>query len=379
MPGMSVQSFRAGRFVGWAVLLVGLGAAALLFVAFFQQIPIEGTTLAMDWGGIWHAIQGGQPNYLAGETGVRIPPWNLLLILPLGLLPMRAGWGALVFLTYVVLVLSVPRTPRRVLFFLSVFLLATSFLALRHAADGNFEAMVIAGALLCVHGYGRRNVYTLAAGILLVCAKPQESALLLLVLVFSVLRTWPHQEWLRLGGLLALVVVPGLLWKGGDWLTAVFGIYQRGSVMDISLWATLERVGIASVVVRAGIGMAFLVATLYLAWKSGPTFSRAKAAMLISASLLLAPYSAGNSILTVLAVGIIPLFQERPWVGGLLILLIDLPFLATREMLYWGQGYYWPAFLLLVWALMIVWMRQENAAVSVQPDSQARQNGRAAV
>ncbi len=376
---MSVQAFRAGRVIGWAVLLVGLAAAALLFIAFFQQMPIEGTTLAIDWGGIWHAIQGGQPNYLGGETGVRIPPWNLLLILPLGLLPMRAGWGALVFLTYVVLVLSVPRTPRRALFFLSVFLLTTSFLALRHAADGNFEAMIIAGALLCVHGYRRRNAYTLAAGILLVCAKPQESALLLFVLALSVLRTWPRPAWLQLGGLLALVIVPGLLWKGGDWLTAVFGIYQRGSVMDISLWATLERAGIASLTIRAGVGMAFLAATLYWAWKSGPTFSRAKAAMLISASLLLAPYSAGNSILTVLAVGIIPLFQERPRIGGLLILLIDLPFLATRELLYWGQGYYWPAFLLLVWALMIVWMRQEDAATTIPVDSQARQNGRAAV
>jgi hypothetical protein len=149
--------------------------------------------------------------------------------------------------------------------------------------------------------------------------------------------------------------------------------------MDNSLWATLERAGIASLTIRAGVGMAFLAATLYWAWKSGPTFSRAKAAMLISASLLLAPYSAGNSILTVLAVGIIPLFQKRPWIGGLLILLIDLPFLATRELLYWGQGYYWPAFLLLVWALMIVWIRREDAATTTPVDSQARQNGRAAV
>ena len=64
MPDMSVQAFRAGHVIGWSVLLVGVAMAALLFIAFFQQIPIEGTTLAIDWGGIWHAIQGGQPNYL---------------------------------------------------------------------------------------------------------------------------------------------------------------------------------------------------------------------------------------------------------------------------------------------------------------------------
>jgi DNA-binding transcriptional LysR family regulator len=70
--------------------------------------------------------------------------------------------------------------------------------------------------------------------------------------------------------------------------------------------------------------------------------------MLIAASLLISPYAAGNSVLAVLAVGIIPLFQSRPRLEGLLIALIDLAFLPPRD---W-QAYYATAILLLAWAVL---------------------------
>lgn len=39
-------------------------------------------------------------------------------------------------------------------------------------------------------------------------------------------------------------------------------------------------------------------------------------------------------MLTVLAVGVIPLFLARPLLGGLLIAMISFPFLWTKDMLY---------------------------------------------
>jgi hypothetical protein len=73
--------------------------------------------------------------------------------------------------------------------------------------------------------------------------------------------------------------------------------------------------------------------------------------MLIAGSLLIAPYAAGNNILTLLAIGVIPLFQEKPWTGLIFIALINLPFLFTSDMLY-QQAYYWTVTVFLIWAVL---------------------------
>ncbi len=41
------------KYIFVTVCLVSAGA---LFVIFFEQIPVEGTSLALDWKGIWTAI-----------------------------------------------------------------------------------------------------------------------------------------------------------------------------------------------------------------------------------------------------------------------------------------------------------------------------------
>ena len=68
------------------------------------------------------------------------------------------------FITLLVLVVSVPRAEPRWMYWLGILLLATSFPALRHSADGSFEALVIGGILLSVAGYERRRPYLLAGG-----------------------------------------------------------------------------------------------------------------------------------------------------------------------------------------------------------------------
>jgi hypothetical protein len=325
--------------------------AALLFIAFFEQIPVEGTMLAVDWNGLWGAIAGGEIRY-ENHRGFRLPPWDALLVLPLGLLPLRASWGLITFITMTVLVVSVPRTERRRLYWLSILLLVTSFPSLRHAADGNFEALVIGGVLLAVYGYQKQQPFILTAGVLLAVAKPQETVLLVAVIGIYVLQTFPRPVLLKTAGLLAVVVVPLMLWRGGDWITTMLEITQRGSIMDVSLMAALNRTTLLSSIGVGGVWLGFLVATLAIAWKSDRTFSREKAAMLVAASLLIAPYSAGNSVLTVLAVGVIPLFHKRRWLGLLLIALYDFPFVWNANLLYNWQSYYWTAVLLLCWGVL---------------------------
>jgi hypothetical protein len=76
------------------------------------------------------------------------------------------------------------------------------------------------------------------------------------------------------------------------------------------------------------------------------------AGMLMAGSLLIAPYAAGNSVLSVFAIGIIPLFQSNLLLGGILIALINLPFLWSTDMLFNFQSYYWTALVFITWIIL---------------------------
>lgn len=346
-------------------LALGLfGLALVLVIYFFEQLPIEGTSLGLDWRKhFWPALAGGRLHYSDAVTTVRNPPWSLLLLVPLGLLSLRASWGVLTLVTLVILIVSVPRVEPRWRQWLGVLLLTASYPSLRHIADGNLEWMIIAGTLLILHGLPRRHLWITALGILLVTAKPQVVWMLLLALSWSLARTWPRADWLKLGGLLAVVVVPTLLWKGAEWWGAMVGIPEAGSILDVSLPAAANRLGLPPWVTWLSAALLFAV-TFGLVLITRPELTREKATVLICASMLLSLYTAGNSFLTVLAVGIVPFFVAGHWLGLALIVLADLPILASPAMLFNYSAYYTTALLLLTWAIFVwrVWQaapRQE--------------------
>ena len=357
MSQATASPARPARDARWWVALAASAALLLaavgLLLYFFQQFPIEGTSLAIDWKGLWAGLHADPPLY-GNATGLRIAPWDVLLVKPLGWLPFRASWGMLTLLTLAVLVASVPLTSGKARRWIGVLVLITAFPAVRHIADGNFEGLVIAGLLLAVYGYQSQRVWPMAGGLLLATAKVQEAWMLMPILGIGLWRTWPRRRLWELAGVLALVVVPTLLWLGGQWLTGATGILERGSIVDSSLWATLTRLGLPVwAVAAAWLALAGLV--IAYAWRSGSAFSREKAAALVAASLVLAPYAAGNSYLTVLAVGVIPLVVAgNPWAIGLLV-LTDLPYFASRQTLFDWSANYWTA-LLLVWLALAAYL-----------------------
>src|SRR4030067_266764 len=85
-------------------------ASALVW--FFARIPIEATSLGWDWRGLWQGISGGRIVY-GNATGLRIAPWSLVLILPLGWLSFRASWGMITLISIAPLGLSIPPTRNR--------------------------------------------------------------------------------------------------------------------------------------------------------------------------------------------------------------------------------------------------------------------------
>ncbi len=359
-------TFRENRWLERLVAGLLLLATLALVVAFFERLHIEGTTLAIDWKALWSGVQGGRPHY---DTGMAPTPWSVVLLIPLGWLPLQASWGVMSMLTLGVLAAgvaavsvppaSMPAATERQMRWLGILLLAASFLALRQLADGNVEALVIGGILLVVHGYAQRNVWTLAAGIVLATGKPQETWLLMLMLGIYLLWTWPVDRWLKTAGLVAAVIVPCLLWIGRDWLAFVSNFPSRGALFDMSLGTAAYRLGLPEWI-TLGAWAIVAILTLVVAWRDGPRLGREKAGMLVAASLLLAPYSAGDSFLTVLAVGIMPLLVLRKPAGVILFLLAEAPILASRDFQFRYLAYYFTALLLLSWGLLLAGLWQDR-------------------
>ncbi|NMC14540.1 MAG: hypothetical protein GYA34_16840 [Chloroflexi bacterium] len=345
------------RFFDWAFLAIVLIAVLVLFAFFFERIPTQNNTLAMDWKAIWPSFRDGNLQYLPVIGGLRFPPWSVIPFLPLGFLSMQASWGILAGIGILILVISVPRVNSKIIYWLSIFLLVISFPALRNIADGNMENIVVGGVLLSIYGYDKKNVFALAAGILIATIKIQEVTLLLLVVAFYLFLTWHPGDYLKLGVILTGIIGLSLIYRGKDWLAAVFGQnYQQytGSIIDISITAALKRLGFVPPSIIWLVWITILGCFLYIAWRSRPALSREKVGMLVAGSLLLAPYAAGNSVLSVLAIGIIPLFQANQLWGGFLIALIDLPFLWSKDMLFNYQAYYWTAIVLVTW-ISLAW------------------------
>ena len=359
----------------WELLVAGALAllAALLMFNFFARWPIEGTSLALDWKGIWNDLQGGRPHF--NTDSLLIVPWDAMLLLPLGWLSFRASWAMATMLTIIVLLVSVPLSSGRWRHLIGLLLLATAYPALRHIADGNLEWMVIPGFLLAVYGFEKNKIWPLAIGLLLATAKVQEAWMPCLVLGVYLLRTWPVKRLLALAGVIAAFAVPALLYLGREWVFGLTHVAELGSIMDSSLTSTLRRLNAPSVLVVAGWVILAGLVVLY-AWRSGPTFSRQKAAMLIAASLLLSPYAAGNSYLTLLAIGIIPLVMTGNPMAIVLMVLVDLPYIAGRELLFFWSANYWTAMLLL-WIAIAVSQSDGVRLPQLQPKAQPQPQPRA--
>lgn len=329
--------------------------ATALFIFAFEQFPLENTSLAIDWYAIYPAIKGGTIHY--GGSGLRNPPWAVLPVLPLGLLSFRASWGLLNLLTFAVLMVSVPRKSPRWLWLTGVILLVVSFPALRHAADANFEGLVIGGILLLLSGYKKQNIWFTAIGFLLASGKIQETWLLLLVAGIFILKTWDTRQWLQLAGVGGAILGITGLWRGREWWSDFTQIPQlgQGSLMDSSLLATFHRLGLPMWLFVI-IWILLAGTTLYIAVSGGTQLTREKTGTLVAASLLLAPYAAGNSFLTVLAIGIIPLLFTQPIIATILIILVDVPYftLAHPTIMYHYGATYWTLLLFIAWGAMML-------------------------
>jgi hypothetical protein len=83
-----------------------------------------------------------------------------------------------------------------------------------------------------------------------------------------------------------------------------------------------------------------LLLAVALIYTSERSLSRPKAGLLMAASFLLAPYAAGNSLLSILAIGVIPVLIEKPQVGLPLILVYNIPYFFPPPIHYFYGALY---------------------------------------
>jgi hypothetical protein len=341
---MTVKTFRPSTYsiVKYLIAFALIAMSVALMVTFFERWLIENTSLAIDWKQLWSGLQGGHVRYDTGQpvdTGLRIAPWSIPFVLPFGFLTLRSSWGLLNLITFAILILSVPYTWPRRKFWLCVFLLVSSAPALHHAADGNFEGLIIAGLSLAVYAYRRQHPLILALGMVMATAKIQETWIFTGILAFYLLTTWPRRKLIEFALVVLAIVIPCMLWLGQTWISAMFVIHERGSIVDMTLATSLARLGVNTIGIVIS-WIAVLAIALYFGLTGERRMSREKAGMLVCASLLLAPYAVGNSLLTVLAIGIIPLLQKDVRLGLPLVLLLDLTYVLPASFMFnWGSTY----------------------------------------
>ncbi|MGB7538173.1 MAG: hypothetical protein WBM17_06510 [Anaerolineales bacterium] len=336
-------------------------AVMLLIVWFFLRIPIAGTTLAMDWITIRPGVDHWDLTY-GMDSLLRITPWSAILLLPLGQLPLNAGWGMVAFLTLIVLTLCVPREANSGgKWIAGVFAAAFSFLALRTMADGNVEFLTLAGLVLLEAGLLRKNPVVFALGILLTVSKVQETWILVLFLPLVAGREWNSRKWLITLSILALAIVPAILWRGREWFASVFSIQDRGSIMDSSLLAAIPRIG-GSAETAVILWAILFIATAAVGALYVRGYSREALGFMTAASLLLAPYAAGNNVLIVYAIAVLPLLLCLRWEGVLLAVLCNLPYvmLPFPDLNYRYSASYWTLVLVLAWVLLAFRLREKR-------------------
>jgi glycosyl transferase family 87 len=355
------------RNLFFAAFVVFVGA---FFALFFEQLPIKVAAPALDWNGIWQSLSHNLEYKF--EYGLYNPPWTALPLLPLGRLSMAASWGIVIYITLLALVASVPRTWNKKLYWLSVFLLIISYPTIRNIVDGNLEAESIIGVLLILYAYQQQRAELLALGILLATAKPQVVLLFMPGLGLYMLQTLPPRVWLKTGGLVLMVVLLSMLWRGQPWLDSLHYAYQSGTVIDASLMARLNDLGWFPPVVNQALWLAVIVLTLLVAWYSNRSLTREKAGMLIAASLLIAPYS--SNVLTLVAIGTIPFFQKHPRIGAGIMAALIVQTFFNRPEFYDSLAYYTGAFLMVMWGALLwhVWQAEIRTPESVPYAKPAR-------
>jgi hypothetical protein len=343
-----------------AILL--LFAVSMFFGWYVSRYLVEIVPPGIDWPLSYGAIENGYVSY--AESKLEYAPWSLMFVMPLGLFPSDFAWGVYMFLVMLFAALSIPRQRPRGL--VAMLIITTAFPTLRTAADGNFEAFTMMGIVLIAYSYPTQKIWPMVVGVLLASMKPQLSVFVILMLVSYMMKTWHLRAWATAAGIVLFFVAIHLVFLGETWITRISATANFAEVetqgvyyMNSSIAGTLERAS-ATEGLAIAVRTAIALVTIGFLWVTRYDGSREKIGALIAAGLLVAPYAAGNSALSVAAIGVIPFFQRRLWPGIVLIALLNLPYLmlGSESLRFQLEPLYWTLYFMICWLVLmgsVVW------------------------
>jgi hypothetical protein len=341
---MQAVSSRKTTPVQYLIFGASLMLLAAMFVYLASRLDVNDSRLAYDWKIFWHSMENG---HMRWDLKMFNPPWVVLFLLPLGFLPLSAGWGLLIFFTFTVLVFSVPPQYGHKRHLAGIVLLCTSFSTLRLLMEGNLEAIAVAAILALVYAYQNRLLLPFVLAALLCTVKPQIVFLFVPVVALYTVQTQERRFTVTASAAIAAIVVLSVVWAGKPWLEAMD---EQQFTYGMSLRETGERIGIPLLWIVPVQAVVILV-TLFIAYRGNRDFSREKLGLLISGSLLASPFSNGHSMLVLLALGILPLALARPRYGVPLFILFEIPYLMLLAGITGSTNSYWTLVLIVCWPI----------------------------
>lgn len=355
----STQSTIAwGRIFLYAVLI------AITFLPFLLAtniVDLDNPAIAFDWragfhGAIW------RENFGWGTVAFQTPPWSVLFLLPFTALSFGLGWAAMMYITTIALVLAVPRRPSRNKWLIGTLLLLTAHPVLRNFADVNLEGFLVAGMLISLYAFDQKKPYTLALGILIAGIKPQGVFLVFVIMGSYMLRTFHWRDIAKVVGVCGGVFAITMLIWGEAWLMSLGRL-----PLGISLTATLADIGLSSVPITI-IRTFVAIVSLVVAYRGNPILDRSKVGLLIAASVLVAPYANGLSLVTSLAFGGIALFMNRPWLGVFVFLAYNLPYLQAFgvDQFTIENTFYYMTIQLVLWGILLATVYQDTQNLNLE-------------
>lgn len=332
-------STRPARYAQYRWLIL-IGAGVLLVWALHPWLPPAYDLHTFFRPVVWDWLHGRSPYEV--REGFWNPPWMLLCLLPFALPPEPVGRALLSVFSVAVTVVALRSARRRQL---STALALISFPCLALLWHGQVDAFPLLGIWLGSWAVWERRPWALSVGLLLMGLKPQETALVTLLLLWHA-RRWHWRAWLRIIVLPAAALIFSVIAFDLDWLRALFaaGDVYRETWINIS-W-TWRFLGPSWPGLAAACSLA--VAALVLGLVVSRPLTPYTLALTVTANMLVSPYVATHHLL-------LPLVLAWPWLldrRPLLALLVYLTTLTPLARWNGAQGLNWLDFVFPV-ALMV--------------------------
>jgi hypothetical protein len=231
-----------------------LGAIALLVALSFIPLTVDYRhylTTTRDW------LAGETRLYDNQATNFYYMPWSLLVTAPLSMLPDR--WGqALLGFTSILSILFAVRILIRKPTWLGYYVIFVNLFTINLLASGQWDGLVLGSVGLAWWCVERKQPLGFGLALTLISTKPTNIWLVMLLLVATILKSWPFRQALKSMSIPVLALIGSFWISGLDWPLRYLAYIKDNPMparFNISFWQPGELLTVDNRVVLATIGL----------------------------------------------------------------------------------------------------------------------------